>query len=126
MLITKFLFASLILILFSCGKVENSSSTDRYIYSPSVTNRSPEFEAAVKILEKKCAQCHQEWLSMPENQFVTSGLIVGGDGLNSLLYGRNLRALGGPGIKNMPNDGSPALTLTELNALVGWINTVSP
>ena len=110
------------LFLFSCGRIINSSSSDESTYSPRATG-SAQHEAALTIISAKCAECHGEWLTKSDAQFVSDGLIVPQNPTSSLIYYRNQL---GPGPNNnMPTGGRPAMTTTELQTISDWINSVN-
>ena len=121
---------SLILTLFimtysSCGKIENSSSQDRFLYSQHPQG-TPQFNAASVVLATKCGECHGSWTGFSESDFVLSGLITPQKIDTSKIYYRNQNASSGPGKRNMPSSGRPALSATELQTIVDWINAATP
>lgn len=121
---------SLILFLcllstLSCGKVENSSSQDKYIYSPAPTGSS-QFSAASAAIAAKCSECHASWSGFSESDFVQSGLVVAQNLEASKIYYRNQNAASGPGPKNMPTQGRPTFTATELGLIEDWIRAITP
>lgn len=111
--------------LISCGPVENSSALDKTLYGNTFdsSGSSPQF-AAFRSSLSKCQNCHGSWLSLKEADFKTLGLVVAKSPAASKLYYRNQNAISGPGPKNMPNGGYPALSSAELDNLVAWINTL--
>jgi uncharacterized membrane protein len=110
------------LFLFSCGRIINSSSSDEATYSPRAAG-SPQHEAALAIISAKCAECHGEWLTKSDAQFVSDGLIVPQNPTASLIYYRNQL---GPGPNNnMPTGGRSAMTSAELQTISDWINAVN-
>ena len=122
MRLSRFLFLIFVLF-FGCGPVENSSTLDKAIYGNTTINANPQF-ASVLISLKKCKNCHGEWLSFQEADFISNGLVVAKDSENSKLYYRNINAISNNGPKSMPNGGLPALSTPELNNLIVWINTL--
>lgn len=111
------------LLLSSCGRIENSSSQDKALYSPR-TAGSPQHEAAVAIISAKCAECHGSWVSYSDEEFVSTGLVVAQNPTASSIYYRNQL---GPGPRNnMPTQGRPAMTTDELQTISIWINTITP
>lgn len=119
-----FIFSVSVLFL-SCGRVENSSSQDRYLYSPRPTG-TPQFAAAQAVIVAKCSECHGSWAGFAEKDFVQSNLISPQNIDGSKIYYRNQNASSGPGPRNMPSQGRPALTATELQTVVDWINSATP
>lgn len=118
----KILFSLFILITSSCGKVENSSSQDRALYSARV-NGSPQYGEAIAIISAKCAECHASWVGFSESDFVQAGLVVPQNPTASKVYYRNQL---GPGpSNNMPSGGRPAMTASELQTVADWINSVN-
>ncbi len=110
------------LFLFSCGRIKNSSSADESTYSPRAAG-SPQHEAAIAIISAKCAECHGEWLTKSDAEFVSLGLLVPQNPTASSIYYRNTL---GPGPKNnMPDGGRPAMTTSELQTISDWINSVN-
>lgn len=110
------------LFLFSCGRIMNSSSADKSTYSPAADG-TPQHKAALEIISNKCAECHGEWLTKTDAQFVSDGLIVPQNPTSSLIYYRNQL---GPGPNNnMPTGGRPAVTTSELQTISDWINSVN-
>lgn len=112
-------------MLPSCGPVENSASLDKTLYGPSIdiSGASPLF-ASVRTSLTKCQTCHASWLSLSESDFKTLGLVVAGAPDSSKLYYRNSSATSGPGPRTMPNGGYPALTPTEIQNMINWINAL--
>lgn len=114
----------LLILNFACGKIENSSSQDKYLYSPN-TDGSLQFTAAVAVLTAKCSGCHGEWSGFSESDFILSGLVVAQSPSTSKIYYRNQGATSGVGPQNMPTSGS-ALTGSELQVVTDWINAITP
>ena len=111
------------LISLSCGRVENSSSQDRALYSPR-SGGSAQFEAALAVFSAKCSECHASWNGFSESDFVTSGLAVSHSPTTSKIYYRNQL---GPGPQNnMPSGGRSAMTTSELQTVTDWINSITP
>ncbi|MFN3697038.1 MAG: hypothetical protein ACK4VO_06300 [Pseudobdellovibrio sp.] len=127
-MMSKIAYKALLLIcifsFFSCGKVNNSSSLDRIYYSASRPTGSTLFLSVNNIVGTKCAGCHPAWISFSETDFVAGGLVVAGSPESSKLYYRNQSATSGPGPRNMPSSGFPALTTDETQTLVDWINSL--
>lgn len=115
----------LLLMNFSCGKIENSSSQDRSLYSPTPEG-TPQFDAASTVLSAKCSECHGSWAGFSEADFIASGLVVAQSPENSKVYYRNQDATSGVGPKNMPTQGRSALTTAELQVVTDWINSITP
>jgi len=110
------------LFLLSCGRIVNSSSADEATYSPRASG-TPQHNAAIEIISAKCAECHGEWLTKSDAQFVALGLIVGQSPTASPIYYRNQL---GPGpSNNMPTGGRSAMTSTELQTISDWVNSVN-
>lgn len=110
-------------ISFSCGPVENSSTSDKSKYGPAIdiTGSTPLF-ASVRTSLTKCQNCHGNWLSLTESEFISTGLVVRRSPEGSKLYYRNQQSTTGPGPKNMPTMGYPALSSTEIQTMIDWIN----
>lgn len=110
------------LFFLSCGRIQNSSSTDSATYSP-LTSGTPEHNEAIAIIGAKCAECHGEWLKYTDAQFVSLGLITPQNPTASSIYYRNQL---GPGpSNNMPTGGRSAMTSTELQTISTWINSIN-
>ncbi len=111
------------LVLFSCGRIENSSSQDKALYQPR-TSGSELHERAIEIISAKCATCHASWTALSDTDFVATGLLIPQNPTGSKIYYRNLL---GPGPNNnMPSGGGPAVTVDELQKISDWINSVTP
>jgi hypothetical protein len=127
MLRKKFLLINFILGLsfIGCGPVDNSSSLDKSLFGPAVdlSGASPLF-ASVRTSLMKCQNCHGSWLSLSESDFKSLGLVVAGSPDSSKIYFRNQTAPTGPGPKNMPSGGYPALTSAEIQNMADWINAL--
>ncbi len=116
------LISGLLLILFSnCGRIYNNNSQDASNYSPRPTG-SAFFNSATTILVNKCSECHGNWNSYSEANFIAAGLITAQNISASPIYYRNQLAPG-PN-NNMPAAGRPALTTDELQILADWINSL--
>lgn len=110
------------LLVFSCGRIRNSSSTDESEYSPRAEG-TPQHNKALEIISAKCAECHGEWLTKSDAQFVALGLIVPQNPTGSPIYFRNQL---GPGPNNnMPTGGRAALTSAEMQSISDWITSVN-
>lgn len=110
------------LSLLSCGRIENSSSQDKALYSPRAGG-SAQYEAAVAIIAAKCAECHGAWMSYTDSDYVMTGLVIPNNPTGSKIYYRNQL---GPGPQNnMPSQGRPAATSDEMQTLATWINSIS-
>jgi uncharacterized membrane protein len=117
----KLTLALPLFLLLACGRVENSSSQDRAIYSSRSTG-SIEFEAAAAIILPKCSECHASWTAQSEADYIANGLIVPQNPNASKVYYRNQL---GPGPdNNMPSQGRPAMTAAELQTIANWINSI--
>jgi hypothetical protein len=105
-----------------CGssivQVENSFSGDGSRYGTEFDSSSAFGQARV-VMSNRCAQCHAEFVSRTESQWVSLNLVVAGNATGSSLYGR-LRGSGVGGVENMPPSGT--LTTQELDAVRNWIN----
>jgi uncharacterized membrane protein len=122
----RFLISALFILATSaCGKVENSSSQDKALYSPRPTG-SPQFLAAQAIIVQKCSECHGSWAGFTEVDYVQSGLLVPQNAAASKIYYRNQLATSGPGPKSMPSQGRPAMTATEVQAIEDWVTAATP
>ncbi len=120
---SKIFFPIVLLLSVSCGPVENSATSDKSKFGPpiDITGSTPLF-ASVRASLTKCQNCHGNWLSLTESQFVSTGLVVKGSPEGSQLYFRNQLAMTGPGPKNMPTMGYPAMTSAEIQTMIDWIN----
>ena len=111
---------------FSCGKIENSNSIDKYTYGdgPSITGTT-QFVAAGTILINKCTSCHQhaQWKTYTQSDYITNGLVTSQSPPDSPIYYRNKDATSGPGPHNMPLEGKPTLTANELTTILAWISS---
>ena len=116
----------LILGFFSCGKIENSNSTDKFRFGESTIQGTPQFIAAATVIQKKCTFCHQhaEWKPYTSDEYVNSGLVTPQSIDDSPLFHRNAAATVGAGPHNMPINGNPALTGAELDLVAAWINSL--
>ncbi|MFZ3231311.1 MAG: hypothetical protein WA160_13970 [Pseudobdellovibrio sp.] len=107
----------------SCGPVENSASLDRTLYGSTLdVSGSTALFASVRTSLSKCQACHGSWLSLKEADFITLGLVVAKSPDTSKIYYRNQTATSGPGPKNMPSGGNPALSAAEIQNMINWIN----
>lgn len=112
------------LMISSCGPVENSSALDESRFGPIVEIPGSPLFSAVRTSLNKCSNCHGSWLSMTEEQFISTGLVVAGSPDSSKLYYRNQGAASGPGPHDMPINGFPALSSAELQDMIDWINAL--
>lgn len=108
---------SLSVLVLSCGRVKNSSSSDSSAFVGTA-----EFVSAMEIVSVKCMTCHPNWTGYTAADFIKKGLVFKGSPANSMLYAR-IRGndLGQAG--DMP-PGQPNLTITELRAIKDWINSM--
>jgi uncharacterized membrane protein len=122
----RIIFIILSLSILSCGKIENSNSTDKFTYgdAPAVTGSIQFIEAATAI-NKRCAFCHThaQWKNYSEVDYIANGLAVSQSPADSPIYYRNQNATSGAGPKNMPINGNPVMNANELNAVLAWINS---
>ncbi len=118
------LSTSLVFLLPACGRINNSSSTDRNLYGVVTDSGSAEFLAVKTMLRNSCISCHAEWNSYSNTDFLSSGLVVAANATGSKLYYRNQKATSGSGPTNMPNGGQVALTEAELMVMTSWINSL--
>lgn len=109
----------------SCGKIENSSSQDKYLYTPPQTG-SVQFSAALTAITNKCSTCHGAWTGYSESDYIQSGLVTAQNLESSKIYYRNQNATSGPGPRNMPSGGLPAFSAAELQSIVDWIAVITP
>ena len=116
--------AAILLISSACGKIDNSSSTDKNLYGTITDTGSTDFLAVKTMLRNSCISCHAEWNSYTDTDFVTTGLVVAANATASKLYYRNQVATMGPRPKNMPSGGQAALTDAELAIMINWINSL--
>lgn len=115
-------------VLLGCGKVYNSSSFDSRIFgNGGGGDGTPQFNAAKKVINQRCANCHTRsshlaWTGMSEADFVAEGLVTPGSLEGSPLYTKiygNRTAISG----NMPQSASP-LSSDELMSLENWISAI--
>ncbi len=116
--------AAILLISSACGKIDNSSSTDKNLYGTITDTGSTDFLAVKTMLRNSCISCHAEWNSYTDTDFVNTGLVIAANSAASKLYYRNQVATMGPGPKNMPSGGQAALTDAELAIMINWINSL--
>ena len=119
-------FIILILGIFSCGKIENSNSTDKFTYGDATAVAgTQQFKDAAVVINKRCSTCHThaQWKNYTEADYVANGLAVSQSPPDSPIYYRNQNATSGPGPKNMPINGNPVMTANELNAVAVWLNS---
>jgi hypothetical protein len=114
----------LLATLSSCGKIENSSSTDDIVYGDFVDTGSPNFLTAKAAIRANCLDCHAVWKRYTEQDFIDNNLVVRGDPANSKIYYRNLLASEGPGPHNMPASGYPPISPADLSAMKNWISAL--
>ena len=109
-----------LLLIFGCGKVKNSSSSD----AASATG-TEEFVSAATVLREKCATCHQHtaWSSYSETDFVSKKLVTKKSPANSELYTR-IRG-NDTGIAGDMPEGQSNLSQTEMTAIKTWINSIN-
>lgn len=112
------------ILLSACGKIDNSSSTDKNLYGAITDTGSNDFLAVKTMLRSSCIACHPEWNSYTDTDFVNTGLVIAANSAGSKLYYRNQVAASGPGPKNMPSGGQVALTDAELAIMINWINSL--
>jgi uncharacterized membrane protein len=110
-----------ILILSSCGKLQNSNTSDANLYGTTVSGTS-NFQNARTILSNKCFSCHANWSGYSETQFVTSGYVVSGSTTESILYTR-IRGNDTGTAGDMPVSGSN-LTTDEIATMKAWIQGI--
>ena len=113
-----------LLNLSACGKIDNSSSTDKNLYGAITDVGSADFLAVKTMLRNSCISCHAEWNSYTDADFVSSGLVAAANATASKLYYRNQNATSGAGPTNMPSGGQAALTEAELVTMTNWINSL--
>ncbi len=120
------LFLVIALVVSCDGPVENSNTTDMSQYGNTQDTGTPAFLAAKTIIRTNCTFCHRHagWNSYQEADFVANGLAVPGDVNSSQVYYRNTNALSGPGPKNMPSGGYPAIGAGDLVTIADWINGI--
>lgn len=121
----NFFLSLFLLSLLSCGKVENNASQDKFLYSPRPAG-SPQFTAAVAAINTKCSECHGSWSGFSESAFVLSSLVVARNPDASKIYFRSQTAATGPGPRNMPSSGRPTFSAQETQAVLDWINAITP
>ena len=119
-----FISIAFLLNLSACGKIDNSSSTDKSLYGAIIDTGSSDFLAVKTMIRNSCISCHAEWNSYTSADFIASGLVVIANATASKLYYRNQNATSGAGPRNMPNGGQAALTEAELIIMTNWINSL--
>ncbi len=120
----KLVWISFIILLTSCGKIENSSSLDDVLYGNFTDTGTPDFLTAKASINANCLQCHAAWRTYTSQNFIDANLVVRGDADSSKLYYRNVLAPAGPGPKNMPSSGYPPISAGDLAAMANWINAL--
>jgi len=108
-----------------CGRIQNSSSSDKFTYSPGQITGSAEFLAAAAIIGSKCSECHGTYTTYTEADYITAGLVVAKDIASSSIYFRNQSATVGAGPHDMPKQGRTPMTAAELQTLADWINSIN-
>ena len=122
----QFTWLTLICLGFlSCGRIQNSSSSDKFTYSPGQMAGSAEFLAAAAIIGSKCSECHGTYTTYTEADYIAAGLVVAKDLASSSIYFRNQSATVGAGPHDMPKQGRTPMTAVELQTLADWINSIN-
>ena len=105
----------------SCGKIKNTSSSDKAIYG--LTNQgSAQFKLAFVVIAKNCLACHA-WSNYNESDFVTDGHIVANDPAQSSIYFHlinNDTSIAG----DMPLSGN-ALTSDDIATIKAWVQVAN-
>jgi len=104
------------LVIFSNLSYANGSSI--------IELPTPEFKAAINVINGKCITCHAVWEYYSSADFVNAGYVVAKSPEQSSIYYRNSNAKVGPGPRNMPSSGFPQLNDSELNDMLVWINSL--
>lgn len=91
------------------------------------SSSSPEYEAAVAVINSRCLGCHSssnngDFRGLTTSKAIQKQLIVPGDLTNSKLYYRLQGSQVGSGPKTMPTDG--AIPFSEVQAIEAWILSV--
>ncbi len=122
----QFAMAVLAILFIGCGKIENFNSTDEATYGEIAVGGSPEFQAAQRIIIKKCTDCHQHshWAKFTEEDYLDNSLAESQSLTGSPIYFRNKNAVFGDGPRDMPTQGRPSMTVGELEVIEAWINTL--
>lgn len=115
-----------LLAFFSCGRIENSNSTDKFRFGDSSIQGSTQFVAAATVIQNKCTFCHDHahWKPFTSDDYVNAGLAVPNSIDDSPIFYRNQNASVNAGPHNMPINGNPALTPAELDLVAAWINSL--
>lgn len=116
MKITLFL---LTFILFSCGRVYNTSTLDEQQYGSEIEG-TPNFKLAQMVVLNKCVSCHGSWAKYTEEDYIDEGLVSVGQPNNSEIYKR-IRGNDSPTAGDMPTNGT-TLTSFEINQIKIWIS----
>jgi uncharacterized membrane protein len=118
----KLLFAILQIFIFSsCGKLQNSNTSDASLYGSAISGTS-NFQSARTILSNKCFSCHANWSAYTETQYVSAGLVVAGSTTGSTLYTR-IRGNDTGTAGDMPISGAN-LTTDEVTTMKTWIQGI--
>lgn len=114
-----YLFIFFISVLTSCGKVNNSSTSDPAL----VVSGSSEFIAAKQVLAQNCITCHahSSWASYSEADFKSKGLFVRKSPTSSEIYIR-IRGNDAGIAGDMPESGSN-LSVADIQTIKSWINS---
>lgn len=88
---------------------------------------SPEYQAAVAVINSRCLGCHSssnngDFRGLTTSKAIQNQLIVAGNLASSKLYYRLSGSSTGSGPKTMPTDG--AIPLSEVQAIEAWIMSI--
>lgn len=91
------------------------------------STNSPEFEAAVAVINSRCLGCHSssnngDFRGLTTSKAIQKGLITAGNLSASKIYYRLSGSSTSSGPKTMPTDG--ALPLSEVQAIEAWILSI--
>jgi hypothetical protein len=106
------------LLLASCElQTLNSVREDASVYGD--LGGSPAFKGIRAIMRERCLECHEEFLSYHESDFISQGYVVAGNPAGSQIYSV-LRGSGVGGEEDMPEDST--LEPDQIEAFRAWID----
>lgn len=121
----KFAFFLFTFLFVGCQDY-NSNTFDRDRYGKIELIGGAQFEAAYKVLQNRCMNCHEHagWSAYTNQaQWVNESLVIPNDKDNSKLINRIKNY--GSANSDMPVGGS-ALPSTEFDTLVQWVTGYTP
>ena len=121
MKVSVFLFLIITsVIVISCGKVKNSSSSDAA--SAASAGGTEEFVSAKQVISDKCLSCHSAWTSYSETDYISKKLVTKKSPSNSTLYTR-IRGNDAGVAGDMP-EGQSNLSQTDMTTIKTWISSI--